>query len=111
MESKTCLENKEQEVTRKRMLISRLRMAIITMYQYVCRDAVVLPEDKKKDRKERHKTSPKNQKLHSVDEMMEVIKNHIEDLVMVISRVRGSEDPDGYILALDSARSHLRIDY
>ena len=42
---------------------------------------------------------------------MKVIKNHIEDLVMVNGMVHGSEDPDEYIRVLHSDRSHLRIDY
>ena len=42
---------------------------------------------------------------------IQVIRNQIEDLVVVNTRVRGSEEPGGYIRALASERSHLRIDY
>ena len=47
MERKTCLETRGREVTRKRLLIQRLRMAVVTMHDYVRRDAVVLPGDKR----------------------------------------------------------------
>ena len=43
--------------------------------------------------------------------LWQVIRNQIEDLVVVNTRVRGSEEPGGYIRALASERSHLRIDY
>ena len=45
------------------------------------------------------------------ERVIKVIKHHIADLVMVNSRVLGSEEPQGYIRALDSEKSHLRIDY
>ena len=76
-------------------------MAILTMYEYVGRNAVILPGDKKSE--------IKNSK--SVDEQLEVIKNHIEDLERVNMRVRGSELTKGYMRALASERSDLRIDY
>ena len=127
-------------MTRKRLLISRLRMAVVTMCENVRRDAVILPGDKrywhfmtiyiitfKMTRFDDETVVPTP--LKSIDEMMEVskdifnyinymhlliqkvIKNHIEDLVMVNSRVQGSEQPQGYIRALASEKSHLRIDY
>ena len=48
---------------------------------------------------------------NNVTNNLKVIKHHIEDLVMVNSRVLGSEKPKGYIWALASEKSHLRIDY
>ena len=115
MERKTFLENKEREKTRKRylradeadydiiplssllprLLISRLRLAILTMFQSVCRDAVRLPGD----------TQEVRRKGDTVDEMMELIKNHIGDLVIVNSRVHGSEDAEGYNMGLLSLKS------
>ena len=55
----------EREVTRKRLLISRLRMAVVTMHRNVRRDAVILPGDK---RLEDETVIPPR----SIDEMMEV---------------------------------------
>lgn len=52
-------------MTRKRLLISRLRMAVDTMHRNVRRDAVILPGDK---RLEDETVIP----LRSIDEMMEV---------------------------------------
>ena len=84
-----------------RLLISNLKMAILTMYEYVGRNAVVLPGDKKIDLKQ----------SKSVDEQLEIVKNHIEDLERVNMRVRGSEMTRGYMRALASERSDLRVDY
>ena len=76
-------------------------MAILTMYEYVGRNAVVLPGDKKVE------IEPSK----TVEEQLEVIKSHIEDLERVNMRVRGSEQTKGYMRALASERSDLRIDY
>ena len=76
-------------------------MAILTMYEYVCRNAVVLPGDLKVEI-EQSKT---------VEEQLEVVMSHIEDLERVNLRVRGSELTRGYMRALASERSDLRIDY
>ena len=84
-----------------RLLISNLKMAILTMYEYVRRNAVVLPGDKKVEMKQ----------SQSVDEQLEIVKNHIEDLERVNMRVRGSEMTKGYMRVLASERSDLRIDY
>ena len=46
-----------------------------------------------------------------MEEQLEVIKSHIEDLERVNMRVRGSEQTKGYMRALASERSDLRIDY
>ena len=77
------------------MLISRLRLAILTMFQSVCRDAVRLPGD----------SQEVIRKGDTVDEMMEFIKNHIGDLVRVNSRVQASEKADGYNMGLVSLKS------
>ena len=76
-------------------------MAIVTMYEYVCRNAVMLPGDRKSEMKV----------AKSVDEQLDVVKSHIEDLDRVNARVRGSELTKGYMRALASDRSDLRIDY
>ena len=116
LERKTFLGNKEEQKVRKRweklynnkilpdcprLLISNLKMAILTMYEYVRRNAVVLPGDKKVEMKQ----------SQSVDEQLEIVKNHIEDLERVNMRVRGSEMTKGYMRVLASERSDLRIDY
>ena len=38
---------------------------------------------------------------------MDLIKNHIGDLVMVNNRVRGSEDAEGYNIGMISQRSEF----
>ena len=70
-------------------------MAILTMFQSVCRDAVRLPGD----------SQEVNRKGDTVDEMMEYIKNHIGDLVIVNSRVQASENANGYNMGLVSLKS------
>ena len=52
-------------MTRKRLLISRLRMAVVTMHYNVRRDAVILPGDKRIE--DETVVTPR-----SIDEMMEV---------------------------------------
>ena len=84
-----------------RLLISNLKMAILTMYEYVCRNAVVLQGDLKVE----------IEQSETVEEQLEVMMSHIEDLERVNMRVRGSEMTKGYIRALASERSDLRIDY
>ena len=76
-------------------MISRVRLAILTMFQSVCRDAVRLPGDNQEV----------TRKGDTVDEMMEFIKNHIGDLVVVNSRVHNSEDAEGYNMGLVSLKS------
>ena len=88
-------------ITITRLLISKLKMAILTMYEYVCRNAVVLPGDKKVEIKP----------ARTVEEQVEMIMRHMEDLETVNVRVRGSEMTRGYMRALASERSDLRIDY
>ena len=75
-------------------MISRLRMAIVTMYQSVCREAVRLPGDRS--------NRLTNTSTRTVDEMMDQIKNHIGDLEMVNRRVHESEEAGGYNRGLNS---------
>ena len=65
------------------------------MFKSVCRDAVRLPGD----------SQEVTRKGDTVDEMMEFIKNHIGDLVIVNRRVHGSEDAEGYNMGLVSLKS------
>ena len=65
------------------------------MFKSVCRDAVRLPGD----------SQEVTRKGDTVDEMMELIKNHIGDLVIVNRRVHGSEDAEGYNMGLVSLKS------
>ena len=72
----------------------------MTMYEIVRRNAVVLPGDKKVE-----------MLAKTVEEQLEVVMSHIDDLERVNMKVRASELTKGYMRALASERSDLRIDY
>ena len=84
-----------------RLLISNIKLAILNMYQYVLRRAILLPGDKKEEGDEEN----------AVPEQLSSIIAHIEDLEMVNARVRVSDLSDGYMDPLASDKSELRLDY
>ena len=84
-----------------RLLISNIKLAILNMYQYVIKRAILLPGDKKEDGEEEK----------PVGEQLSAIIAHIEDLEMVNKRVRESDHSAGYMEPLASDKSELRLDY
>eukprot|EP00095_Tigriopus_kingsejongensis_P011121 snap_masked-scaffold645_size120276-processed-gene-0.3 protein:Tk11121 transcript:snap_masked-scaffold645_size120276-processed-gene-0.3-mRNA-1 annotation:"xanthine dehydrogenase oxidase-like" len=91
----------------KELQIANIRTSILTLWQYVNSKKIQLANVPKITNKYGlKKTKPTN----DLENQLEGVKAHIEDLQVIISRVRRSEATQGYMSPLVS-HSELRLDY
>ena len=77
---------------------------------------VLLPSDSKKKGSQPQPSSGnpgsgKERPPSDIGKQLDAVKAHIEDLEVVIARVLGSDDAQGYMSPLVSEFSELRLDY
>ena len=94
LERKTFVQNIEEKKAEKRLVISNIKLSILNMHKYANSRAVEVPGDREEEK------TPLNN-----------IMSHIEDLEMVVTREQKSDLEQGYLDALASDKSELRVDY
>ena len=77
------------------------------MWQYAVSKKVALPTDSKRSAKLAKERPPPSDGR----DQLEAVKAHIEDLGVVIERVKRSDEEAGYMSPLLSELSELRLDY
>ena len=85
-----------------RLLISNINLAVQNMYNYVNKIAVILPHDKDQEEKKKNAT---------IEQQLEAVIAHIEDLVEVNNRVKQMDSADYYGDALPSKKNTIRLDF
>eukprot|EP00094_Tigriopus_californicus_P013135 TCALIF_12702-PA protein Name:"Protein of unknown function" AED:0.12 eAED:0.12 QI:46/0.83/0.57/1/0.66/0.57/7/0/263 len=107
------LDNQEKSQVEKELQVANIRLSVLTLWQYVNSKKVVhLASDQKRCPKGANfsASAKKNRPPNDLESQLEAVKAHIEDLQVVIARVKRSEEAQGYMSPLVT-NSELRLDY
>ena len=107
LEKQRLIDAEAKEDINKQLLIANIKLSILTLWQYVLTKKVVLPGDRKTNGEEQ----VSKDKPPGLDEQLDAVTAHIEDLQVVIERVQAADDIEGYNDPLLSEISELRLDY
>ena len=107
LEKQRLIDAEAKEDINKQLLIANIKLSILTLWQYVLTKKVVLPGDRKPNGEEQ----ATKDRPPGLDEQLDAVTAHIEDLQVVIERVQAADDIEGYNDPLLSEISELRLDY
>ena len=106
LEKQRLIDAEAKEDINKQLLIANIKLSILTLWQYVLSKKVVLPGDRKSSEDQASKDKPPG-----LEDQLDEVTAHIEDLQVVIDRVQAADDIEGYNDPLLSEISELRLDY
>lgn len=110
LEKQRLIDAEAKEDINKQLLIANIKLSILTLWQYVLTKKVVLPGDQRKSSQDQE-DQPSKDKPPGLEDQLDEVTAHIEDLQVVIDRVQAADDIEGYNDPLLSEVSELRLDY